>query len=79
MLLLCECKKSQLVNSLRFNCCITILCKCTCAAFVITKIQMLHNIDIVTLCNQYRVSTSLYRCEDISHICAALHIHNWRY
>ena len=54
MLLLCECKKSQLVNSLRFNYCITMLCKCTCAAFVIKKIQMLYiTVTSVTLCDQY--------------------------
>ena len=56
-MVLCSCsvnvKKNQFVNSLRFNYCITILCKCTCAAFIITKIQMLYNDYIVTLCDQY--------------------------
>ena len=52
---------------------------CTCTAFFITQIQMLYvTVTSVTLCDQYRVSTSLYRHYDITHICAALHTHNWR-
>ena len=67
-------KKSKFINPLNY--CIT---QCTYTPFFITQIQMLYNCAIVTLCDQYRVSTTLYKCKDITHICAAIHVHNWSY
>ena len=56
-----------------------IISLCTCTALFITQIQILYvTVTSITRCDQYRVSTSLYRCKDNTHVCAVLHTHNWR-